>query len=76
LFEQYWEAAGVLKGFIGQTVGVVSIALWLGMAVYFMSRAAVPNATDTGNWFAGFVVFTVLFVGVMAFWKRLFDDRD
>jgi hypothetical protein len=66
----------VLKGFIGQTVGVVSIAAWLGMAVYFLSRAAEPNAADAGNWFAGFVVFTVLFVGIMAFWKRVFDDRD
>ena len=62
------------KGVLGQAVGVVSTALWLGMSVYFMSRAADPKATDTGNWFAGFVVFTILFIAVMVFWKRLFDD--
>jgi ABC-type nickel/cobalt efflux system permease component RcnA len=67
-------AGSVLRDVLGQVVGVVSIALWLGMTVYFMSRAADPTATDTGNWFAGFVVLTIVFVGVMAFWRRAFDQ--
>ena len=37
--------------FLGQAVGVICIPLWLGFVVYAMSRAAVPNATDSGNWF-------------------------
>ncbi len=62
----------MLRGFMGQLVGVVSIPLWLASSVYFMSRAADPTATDTGNWFAAFVIVTVLFVGIMSFWNRVF----
>jgi|GEM_PF-1340510 len=65
----------MLKEFLGQAVGVVSIASWLGATVYFMSRAATPNAQDIGNWFAFFVIITVLFIGVMAFWRRAFDEE-
>ncbi|HEY8287401.1 MAG TPA: hypothetical protein VIJ28_23685 [Chloroflexota bacterium] len=65
----------MFKGFIGQTVGVVCIPLWLGMTVYFMSRAATPNASDAGNWFIGFVLLTVLFIAIMVFWKRVFDQE-
>jgi hypothetical protein len=75
LLRSCWEAGKVLKGFLGQLVGVIAIPLWLGMTVYFMSRAAEPNATDAGNWFAGFVVFTVIFIGLMAFWGRIFRDE-
>jgi hypothetical protein len=64
----------VLRGFMGQAVGVVSIPLWLGSSVYFMSRAASPTATDTGNWFAAFVIVTVAFAGLMSFWSRIFRE--
>ena len=65
----------MLKGFLGQAVGVISIPLWLGGSVYFMSRAADPTATDTGNWFAYFIVATVVFLGIMAFWNRVFREQ-
>jgi hypothetical protein len=66
------ERSLMVKGVVGQAVGVVCIPLWVGMTVYFMSRAATPNATDAGNWFVGFVALTVLFVAVMVFWDRVF----
>ena len=65
----------MFKGLIGQVVGVVSIPLWLGMTVYFMSRAAVANAPDAGNWFVGFVLLTVLFLVVMTYWNRFFASE-
>jgi hypothetical protein len=65
-----------MKAFLGQAVGVVSIPLWLGFVVYAMSRAAEPNATDSGNWFAGFVAATVVFVAIMAFWRRVFVGQE
>jgi ABC-type nickel/cobalt efflux system permease component RcnA len=65
----------VLRGFMGQVVGVISIPLWLGSSVYFMSRAADPTATDTGNWFAAFVIVTLVFVGIMSFWNKLFREE-
>jgi hypothetical protein len=64
----------VVKDVLGQAVGVVSLALWLGSSVYFMARAAEPNVSDSGNWFAAFVVFTIVFIAIMAFWKRIFVE--
>lgn len=66
----------MFKSVVGQGVGVLSIAAWLGMAVYFMSRAADYTATDQGNWFVGFVLFTLVFIAVMAFWRRYFGDEQ
>jgi hypothetical protein len=65
----------VLKGVMGQLVGIISIPLWLGGSVYFMARAADPTATDTGNWFAAFIVATIVFVGLMSFWNKIFRDE-
>ncbi len=65
----------LFKSILGQTVGVVSIAAWLGMVVYFMSRAADATATDQGNWFVGFAVLTLVFVAIMAFWRRVFAEE-
>ena len=62
------------KSVVGQAVGVVSIAAWLGMAVYFMSRASDTSASDQGNWFVGFVVLTLVFIAIMTFWRRGFGD--
>ncbi len=66
---------GMLRDTIGQAIGVVSIALWLGMTVYFMSRTAATGATDTGNWFLGFVVLTLVFIAVMVYWGRFFRSE-
>lgn len=62
----------MLRDVIGQGVGIVSIAAWLGMTVYFMSRAAATGATDAGNWFFGYVVFTLIFIAIMVYWGRFF----
>jgi hypothetical protein len=66
----------MFRDVLGQTVGVVAIASWLGLVVYCMSRAATPNATDSGNWFILFALITVVFVGMMAYWKRVFAKED
>jgi hypothetical protein len=62
----------MLRDIIGQAVGIVSIPLWLGMTVYFMSRASATGATDAGNWFIGFVAFTLVFIAIMVYWGRFF----
>jgi uncharacterized membrane protein len=62
----------MLREFIGQAIGVVSIAGWLGMTVYFMSRTSATGATDSGNWFVGYVVFTLIFIAIMVYWGRFF----
>jgi EamA domain-containing membrane protein RarD len=73
----YRRSGGVMfRAVVGQAVGVVSIACWLAFAVYFMSRAAEPNASDAGNWFLGFVLLTVAFILVMTFWRRFFGDQE
>ena len=64
----------MVKGFVGQAVGVMCIPIWIGVTVYSMSRASTPNATDAGNWFVGFVVLTVAFVAVMVYWDRIFVE--
>ena len=64
-----------MKGLMGQLVGIISIPLWLGGSVYFMSRAADPTATDTGNWYGYFIIITILFVGLMSFWNKIFRDE-
>ena len=65
----------VMKGLMGQLVGIISIPLWLGGSVYFMSRAADSTATDTGNWYGYFIIITILFVGLMSFWNKIFRDE-
>lgn len=65
----------MFKSIVGQGVGVVSIAAWLSLSVYAMSRAADATATDQGNWFVAFVLLTLLFVAIMAFWRRAFGDE-
>lgn len=64
----------MFRGFIGQVVGIASIPLWLALTVYFMSRASVPNATDSGNWFVAFAATTLVFVAIMTFWRRFFAE--
>lgn len=66
----------MMKDIVGQAVGVASISVWLAFAVYFMSRAAVPNASDSGNWFVGFALLTVAFLAIMTYWKRIFGDKE
>ncbi len=62
----------MLRDIIGQAIGIVCIPLWLGMTVYFMSRASATGATDAGNWFVGFVVLTLVFIAIMVYWGRVF----
>jgi hypothetical protein len=62
----------MFRDFLGQVVGVAAIAVWLALTVYFMSRAATPNATDSGNWFLAFAVVTVVFIALMTYWRRIF----
>ena len=59
---------------VGQVVGIASISVWLALTVYFMSRAATPNATDAGNFFLAFAGVTVIFILIMSYWRRLFGD--
>ncbi|HWE64246.1 MAG TPA: hypothetical protein VHB98_21250 [Chloroflexota bacterium] len=62
----------MLRGFIGQAVGVAAISVWLALTVYFMSRASTPNATDAGNYFLAFAAATVIFIVLMTYWRRFF----
>jgi hypothetical protein len=62
----------MLRDIIGQAVGIVCIPLWLGMTVYFMSRASATGATDAGNWFVGFVALTLVFIAIMVYCRRFF----
>ncbi len=73
--QQIRERSCMYRAFIGQAIGVVCIPLWIGAVVYFMSRAATPNASDAGNWFVGFVVLTVVFIAIMTFWGRFFRQE-
>lgn len=66
----------MFRGFVGQVVGVASISVWLALTVYFMSRAATPNATDSGNWFLAFAAITVIFIAIMTYWRRVFVGRE
>jgi len=46
----------MMKDVLGQVVGIASISVWLAFTVYFMSRAAEPNVSDSGNWFVAFAL--------------------
>ena len=65
----------MVRAVLGQAVGVASVSIWLSLTVYFMSRAATPNATDAGNYFMYFALVTVVFVAIMTFWSRLFGEQ-
>jgi len=62
------------RAVLGQAVGIASISSWLGLTVFCMSKAATPNASDSGNWFILFALITCAFIAIMAFWRRMFGE--
>lgn len=65
----------MMRAILGQAIGVASVSVWLALTVYFMSKAATPNASDAGNWFLWFALVTVGFVLIMTFWSRAFGEH-
>lgn len=66
----------MLRAILGQAVGVASVSVWLSLTVFFMSKAAVPNASDAGNWFLYFALITIAFILIMTFWRRFFGEES
>jgi len=66
----------MLRGILGQAVGVASISVWLSLTVLFMSKAAVTSDPNQGNWFLYFALTTIVFVLVMTFWRRFFGEES